>query len=427
MRSRPAPALLALALLTLAVLASAQPSEVRIDLRSGAAERLRIRCESFTAAGDRTARVTSVEADEVLAADLAHSPVFRVQRAWNERASVGLVPQFVTSGRWQVTGATVRLTGELRELPGKQVVLTRTYRGALTDWRRLVHQFADDIVLQLTGESGVASSRIAYIVKQGRDKELWVMDADGHAARSLTSDRSLAQSPSWAPDGSLLLFTSYRGGAGPQLWVMSPSDRKPFLVSGRPGLNTTGRYAPDGQSLVCTLSQDGNAELYRLDARGGSPRRLTNHRAIDTSPCWSPTGRELAFTSDRSGTPQVYLMDSEGGNVRRLTYDVTYTDSPDWSPRGDRIVFVTRTDSGFDLYTCRPDGTGAQRVVASGRNENPRWSPDGRQVVFTSDRDGQEGLWITDLDGSPPRKLDTGGRRALSPAWSPRLPGVAAE
>lgn len=413
-------------LLLLASLASAQPAEVRIDVQSGAGQRLPIRCESFAPSGDRNARVTSVEADEVLASDLERSPVFRVQRAWNERASAGLQPQFVTSGKWQLQGGTVRLTGELRELPGRQTVLVREYRGRLAEWRQLVHAFADDIVLQLTGEPGVASSRIAFVAREGRDKELWVMDADGHGPRALTQDRSLVQSPSWSPDGSLLIFTSYRGG-GPQLWVMSPAERRAFLVSGRPGLNTSGRYAPDGQRIVCTLSQDGNAEIYRLDARGGNPVRLTNHRAIDTSPCWAPTGREIAFTSDRSGTPQIYVMDSEGGNLRRLTFDVSYTDSPDWSPRGDRIAFVSRTGGGFDIYTCRPDGSGAQRVVASGRNENPRWSPDGRQLVFTSDRDGQEGIWISDLDGSPPRKIDTGGRRALSPAWSPRRTLAAAD
>jgi TolB protein len=134
-------------------------------------------------------------------------------------------------------------------------------------------------------------------------------------------------------EGSLLLFTSWRGGNGPGIWVMSPENRKPFLVSGRKGLNTSASYAPDGQHIVCTLSLDGNAELYRLDARGGDPARLTNSRAIDTSPAWSPTGREIAFASDRSGQPQLYLMDADGANVRRLTFDVDYTDSPSWSPR----------------------------------------------------------------------------------------------
>jgi TolB protein len=324
-------------------------------------------------------------------------------------------------GKWTVTGANVRLAGEVRDATSQKVILVQEYRGTVAQWRDLAHRFADDIVMQFTGEPGVAATKIAFIVQEGRSKDLWVMDADGYGARALTTDRSIALSPSWSPEGSLLIFTSYRGGTGAHLWVLSPEQRRPFLVSGRTGLNTSGAYAPDGQGIACTLSQDGNAEIYRLDARGGSPQRLTNSRGIDTSPVWSPTGREIAFTSDRSGQPQVHVMDADGGNLRRLTHDVSYTDSPAWSPKGDRIAFVSRTDSGFDIWVCRPDGTSAMRVVSRGSNENPRWSPDGRHLVFASNRDGTRSLWVSDIDGAEPRKIDTAGRKALSPAWSPRL------
>lgn len=397
--------------------AHAQGADVRIDVRSGAIARLPLQCESLVGAG--TGAAPGVMADRVLADDLQASAVFAVNRSWASDPGAP-APQFVTGGQWTVTGSTVRLHGELRDFPARRAILVQDYQGPVEEWRRLLHRFSDDCVQQITGERGVADSRIAFVVSEAGNKELWVMDADGFGARPLTADRSIAQSPAWSPEGSLLLFTSWRGGTGPQIWVLSPEQRKPFLVSGRPGLNTSSSYSPDGQRIACTLSQDGNAEVYSLDARGGSPVRLTNHRAIDTSPAWSPTGREIAFTSDRSGNPQIYLMDSDGGSVRRLTFDVDYTDSPVWSPKGDRIAFVTRVGGGFDVWTCRADGSGGKPVVTGGNNENPRWSADGRHLVFASDRDGGYGLWVSDLDGALPRKLDTGGRRAMSPAWSPR-------
>ena len=413
--------LVVLAVVSLALLAApsarSQSADVRINVKSGAIPRLPLRCEALQ--GAATGPASSRDADEVLAADLQHSAVFVVDRAWAPAPS-DPEPQFVTSGRWTVSGSTARLSGELRDWPGRRAILAQDYSGPAAEWRRLLHRFADDCVQQITGERGVADSRIAFVVRDGPNKELWIMDADGFGARPLTADRSIAQSPSWSPEGSLLLFTSWRGGNGPGIWVMSPEQRKAFLISGRPGLNTSACYSPDGQRVACTLSQDGNAEVYALDARGGSPQRLTNNRAIDTSPCWSPTGRELAFTSDRSGSPQIYLMDSDGGSVRRLTFDVDYTDSPSWSPKGDKIAFVNRVGGGFDVWTCRADGTGAQPAVTGGNNENPRWSADGRHLVFASNRDGAYGLWVTDLDGALPRKLEAGGRQALSPAWSPR-------
>jgi TolB protein len=414
--------ILALLGLAVAALALAQTGDVRIDITTGAGRRIPILVEALATGGDRNAGETSVQADEVLANDLQNSAVFEVARSWGGRQIPdGL--QAVVGGKWIVNGNQIRLQGEVKDLPARRSIFAREYRGTLRQRRQLVHQFADDIVLQFTGELGVAQTRIAFSVPGDRTKELWVMDWDGENATQLTRDRSIAMSPAFSPEGSLLLFTSYRGGGGPQIWVMSSTGGRPYLVSGRDGINTSASYSPDGREIACTLSKDGNPEIYRLDARGGSPKRLTSNRAIDTSPAWSPTGREIAFTSDRGGAFQVYVMDREGGNVRRLTYEVGSTDSPSWSPKGDRIAFVAQTGSGFDLYVAHADGRNVRRIASGRSNENPKWSPDGRHIVFASNRDGAYGLWVSDLDDRPPRKLNAGGRAAMSPAWSPRPSG----
>ncbi len=417
------PGLLLLLALFAAAPAAAQTREVRIDI-AGGGRRIQLYCEAFAQAGSRNAAPASRQADEVLATDLEQCGAFLVARAWSGQTPFDA--QAVTGGKWNVSGSQVTLTGEVRDFPARRLILSREYRGPATDWRSLVHRFADDVVLQFTGEPGVADTRIAFVSREGRNKELYVMDLDGASARALTNDRSIALSPAWSPDGSLILFSTYRDGGPPHLYVVPAAGGRLYQVSARPGLNTSPAYSPDGRDIACTLSKDGNSEIYLLDARGGNPRRLTDNRAIDTSPSWSPTGREIAFTSDRGGSPQVYVMDRTGANARRLTYEVDYTDSPAWSPKGDLIAFVTRTAGGFDIYVCRADGTGARPVVTGGSNENPHWSPDGRHLVFSSNRDGAPALYVTDLDGRPPRKLDTGGRVAFSPAWSPRPGGVTA-
>jgi TolB protein len=404
-------------------IASAQTRDVRIDLRSDAARRIRVHCEGLTPRGDKQASAWCAQAADVLANDLEFSSVFTVSRAWAGAVQAFDV-QATIGGTWELRGDRVKLTGEVRDVPARRPILVRDYEGPLSQWRSLVHRFADDIVLQFTGTAGVAGTQIAFVVEDGKTKELHVMDADGAGLRRLTSDNSIALSPDWSPEGSLILFTSYRGGTGPHVFVIPSKGGKSFLVSGRPGNNTTPTYSPDGKDMACTLSEDGNPEVYVLDARGRGPRRLTNNRAIDTSPAWSPTGREIAFTSDRSGAPQVYIMDRDGGNVRRLTYEIGYTDSPAWSPLGDRIAFVARTSEGFDIYVARSDGSDARLVVSGGSNENPSWSPDGRLLLFSSNRDGKRGLWVADLSDRAPRKLDIGGRSAMSPAWSPRLDGL---
>jgi TolB protein len=397
--------------------ARAEDPTVRIE-GSKIGGRIPIHCEPLEPVGDRNARSWSLQADQVLSSDLEWSAVFNVTRAWSGQSAEGA--QAVVSGRLTVHGDDLRLEGQVKDVPAGRPILAREYRGKLRDWRDLVHRFSDDIVLQFTGEPGVARTKIAFSARSGRNKELYIMDWDGANRRALTQDNSIALSPSFSPDGSLLLFTSYRGGAGARVFVVRTEGGRPFLVSGRPGLNTSASYSPDGRDIVCTLSMDGNSEVYLLDAKGGNPRRLTNTRAIDTSPAWAPTGREIAFTSDRTGSPQVYVMDREGGSARRMNFEVGYTDSPAWSPKGDRIAFVSRTGNGFDIYTCRADGSDTRLVVSGGSNENPHWSPDGRHLVFSSDRGGTPGLYVSDLDDRAPRRLDTGGLSATSPTWSPR-------
>ena len=57
------------------------------------------------------------------------------------------------------------------------------------------------------------------------------------------------------------------------------------------------RFSPDGQRVVMSLEQGGNANIYAMDLRTPEHARLTDRRAIDTSPCYSPDGRQIVFQS----------------------------------------------------------------------------------------------------------------------------------
>ena len=312
--SRPALGLLLVALL--ATTAGAQTREVRINI-AGGGRRIQVYCEALAAGHAPAGAPTARQADEVLANDLEQSAVFLVSRAWAGQPPFDV--QAVTGGKWSVDGGQVTLAGDVRDFPARRPLLAKVYSGPASDWRALVHQFADDIVLQFTGDPGVAGTRLAFVGREGRSKELFVMDLDGADVRQLTNDRSIVLSPSWSPDGSLIVFSSYRGGGDPRLYVVAATGGRIYELSARPGINSSPAYSPDGRQLACTLSRDGNPEIYVLDARGGSPHRLTDNRGIDTSPCWSPTGQEIAFTSDRTGQPQVYVMDRSGYNVMGIS------------------------------------------------------------------------------------------------------------
>lgn len=394
--------------------------EVRIDLDAGGDRKIAILVESIVPAGDRaSARPKAVEADPVLANDLENSTVFTVARAWDASGTSTTGVTMVVSATLTVSGATATLAGKVSDFPARRLVAKGEYRGSTSEIRRLVHRFADDVVLQLTGEAGVAQTQIAWVNKASRSSELWVADMDGFGARALTAFKSPITSPTWAPNRSEIAFSSLRG-AGWSIFAVPYRGGVSRQLTRGGTLNIAPAWSPDGGSVAYVSNRDGNSEIYVAGADGSAARRLTSNRAIDTSPAWAPHGQQIAFASDRGGSVQVYVMDRDGGNQRRLITGHSYSDSPDWSPRGDRIAFVVRTGGGFDLWIANADGSNARSVVTGGANENPRWSPDGRQIVFSSTRGGGRGLWITDLRGRAIRRLAVPGSVAANPAWSPR-------
>ena len=289
--------------------------------------------------------------------------------------------------------------------------------------RRLAKLLADAVVAAFTGTPGVAGTEIAFISDRSGTREVYVMDADGERPRAATRGRSIKAFPDWTPDGGAILYTSYRDGSVPRLYLTSRGAYKPGpilggILSGQPKYR--GVFAPDGRSLAVVSSLEGASAIYRVNRDGRGLRRLTRGGSINVSPAWSPDGKRIAFVSDRSGSPQLYIMDADGGGVRRLTYNGSYNTGPAWSPDGRWIVYETRIGGQFDLWLIDPAGEINLPIVSHPRSdEAAAWSPDSRKIVFSSTRRGRADLYIVDADGGNLRRLTRQQGENLQPAWGP--------
>ncbi len=333
---------------------------------------------------------------------------------WTVLGALALV-----KGAFELDGDVLTLEARLFDVPQRRQLTGRRYRGSVDLLRRMAHRFADEILLQFTGERGPFDSRIAFVSnRDGRFKEVYVMSLDGGDLQQVTKASTITVSPSWAPDNRNLLYTSYKRG-NPDLYLLDLLSGRETRISSRLGLNLGGRFSPDGSTIALTVDDASGSDLVLLDRAGDLVRKLTDHWAIDVSPSWSPDGRQIAFCSNRSGSPQIYIMSSDGGQVRRLTFQGDYNTSPAWSPKGDRIAYVSRYEGGFNIFTIRPDGSEVRQLTqASGNNEDPSWSPDGRYLVFSSNRSGAKKLYVMDAAGVSQVQLTHGGGDDTSPAWS---------
>lgn len=365
---------------------------------------------------------------EILTDDLSFSLYFQLIDPPDSDPSYGFNKGKVTAGAWQLLGAKMMLIPELRLEKKQEILRFRIYDlGVERDVfikeiasnysREQAHTLCDEIIMVLTGETGVASTRIAFCQKIGQNKELALIDYDGHNLQNLTSFKSIILSPDWTPNGSTLAFISFQRNRS-EIYSLDMNSLKLRALSQAEGLNTSPAWSPDGKMMALTLSKDGNAEIYTFDTEYRQLQRLTNSWAIDCSPSWSPNGRELVFTSDRPGNPQIYLMDADGSNLRRLTFQGNYNTSPVWSPKGDKVAFVSRINGLFQVCTMNVTGDGFTQLTYEGDNEDPSWAPDGLHLAFSSNRTGSNQLWLMHWNGSG-QKAITNLTGALMPAWGP--------
>ncbi len=323
-------------------------------------------------------------------------------------------------GEYSITGDELTVEFRLYDALNNKMMTAKRYLGKNKDLRRFAHSYCDEILLQMTGERGPFTTHIAFISTQYGNKEVAIMDWDGHNLLPLTRNGSINLNPDFSPDGRELIFTSYKRG-NPDLFKRALSSTVEIPLSRRKGLNITGAWSPDGTKIALSLSMDGNAEIYTIARDGSSPQRLTFNPAIEVSPVWSPDGSHIAFVSDRLGKPQIFVMDANGGNVRRLTTAGAYNVNPRWSPKGDRIAYARMGGGGeFHSYVINADGSGDTQLTNTGSDENPAWSPDGRFIAFSSKRGGPAAIYVMRADGSGQVRVSQGKGNATQPAWGSR-------
>jgi TolB protein len=326
---------------------------------------------------------------------------------------------YVASSRLEADGDRAVFTVRLVETGGGTDILHRTWQGRRPgDIRRLAHAAADAIVERLTGNPGIAGTRIAFVAQRDDAKEVYLMDYDGARVRRLTTSGTINLAPSWSPDGRRLAFLSFRGRR-PTVYMLSDEGAVATIELAPADHHIAPEFSPDGGTLAYASNRGGNSEIYLYELRSGRERALTRHPAIDTAPSWSPDGRRIAFTSDRSGSPQIYLMNADGSDPRRISWEGRYNESAAWSPDGRRIAFVSRIAGRFEIVVHDLD-TGREKIVTSGpgNKENPRWAPDGRHLVYAANPSGEYHIYTIRDDGKNPRRL-TRGAPATMPDWSP--------
>lgn len=370
---------------------------------------------------------------EIVRADLQRSGLFRIVDAGNtkldERQAInyadwrGKADALVVGSAQKLADGRYDVRFRLVDVVKQASLAGLSYTPGQTQLRLVGHRIADLVYEKLTGDKGVFSTRIAYVLKRGSAYTLQVADADGFNAQIALSSNEPIISPAWNADGSKLAYVSFEQRK-PIVYVHEIATGKRHTIANFRGSNSAPAWSPDGSKMAVTLTLPGISQLYLVSAAGGTeqPKRLTTTNAIDTEPAFSPDGKFIYFTSDRSGGPQIYRVPAGGGTAERVTFSGDYNVTPRISADGKSLTYVARREGRFRVALM--DLASGQEMLLTDTNadESPSFAPNGRYILYATVAEGRDVLGVVSSDGRVKQRLSVAAGDVREPTWGPFQP-----
>jgi len=368
---------------------------------------------------------------EIIRQDLARSGYFKNTENGNAVESDEGTPNFKS---WVARGADALVVGsvvqngsqfeihyKLFDIRKTQSLGGLNLNSSADNLRAVAHKIADDIILKLLGERGVFSTRLSYVIKDGKRYRLVISDADGQNIRNAMNSGEPIISPSWSPDGKKVAYVSFEDRK-PVIYVHELATGRRISLSNQKGNNSAPAWSPDGKKLAISLSKDGNTQIYSINSDGTGLQRLTRGNTIDTEPQYSSDGRYIYFTSDRGGNPQIYRMSADGEQaegVKRVTFKQGFVTSPRISPDGKYLAYIANIGGAYRLYILNLATGDAQALTDGTSDESPSFAANGRYVLYSTKVGGRRVLAAVSVDGNSKQVLSIPGSDVRQPSWGP--------
>jgi dipeptidyl aminopeptidase/acylaminoacyl peptidase len=204
-----------------------------------------------------------------------------------------------------------------------------------------------------------------------------VVALDGSGVVSVTKvSRVLGGVASWSPDGTMLTVGGRHEGdpaRAESIWIMNAdgSAARRLTPIGTDAQQPS--WSPDGQRIAFVVAESSRFTIHIMNADGTNSRRLTTGPR-DENPMWSPDSSMIAFWRGAGG--DIWLMNPDGSAQRKTDATTGHECGAPatWASSNFIALSCGGTEGGF-VAAVRPDGTGYTVLLAGREASFPALGP----------------------------------------------------
>lgn len=269
-----------------------------------------------------------------------------------------------------------------------------------------------------TGNPG----RITFVM----GPDIYSIRPDGSDVKQLTnlgSQSINATYQSWSFDGKQIVFEEIPPNAPAQLWLMNHDGTNQHRVFSDGNFQDWApSFAPDGSHLIFTRCQPTwpapltSCAVYGVNTDGTNLQPITHFSPVvnEWEANYSPDGKTISFEAFelRGILAAVYFMNPNGTDIHRITKPAPCAVDANWSPNSTKMAIWTRecNPQTNQIWTMNSDGSDIRPLTNTRipiANFNPTWSPDGGRIAFERDdfSKGTSAIFVINADGNEPRQI----------------------
>ena len=124
--------------------------------------------------------------------------------------------------------------------------------------------------------------------------QIYIMRADGTKVRRLTFDGRYNAAPAWSPRGDWIAYVCRLPRYGLKLCRISPDGKRRVQITRGPKreIDDSPSWAPDGRHLIFSSTRGERSHIYMIYYDGTGLEQLTKGGIHHSAPAWSPFSEE---------------------------------------------------------------------------------------------------------------------------------------